>query len=58
MPLARRARHRRRALLKVQVEQDEYWDPESSTLVQLTDFVKALATGERYEGGEHEKLEM
>jgi general stress protein 26 len=46
------------ALLKVQVEQAEYWDPESSTLVQITGFVKALATGERYEGGENEKLQM
>jgi general stress protein 26 len=46
------------ALLKVDVEQAEYWDPESSTLVQITGFVKALATGERYDGGENEKLQM
>jgi len=28
------------------------------TLVQITGFVKALATGERYDGGENEKPQM
>jgi hypothetical protein len=46
------------ALLKVDVEQAEYGNPESSTLVQITGFVKALATGERCDGGENEKLQM
>ena len=46
------------ALLKVDVEQAEYWDPGSSPLVQITGFVEALATGERYDGGENEKLQM
>lgn len=40
-------------LLKVTVEQAEYWDSSSSTLVQIAGFVKALVTGERADGGEH-----
>ena len=45
-------------LLKVNVEQAEYWDASSSTLVQLAGFVKALVTGERADGGEHGKINM
>ena len=33
-------------LLKVNVEQAEYWDSPSSTIVQVAGFVKALVTGE------------
>lgn len=43
-------------LLKVSVEQAEYWDSPSSTLVQLYGFVKALATGKAADGGENEKI--
>lgn len=46
------------ALLRVEVKQAEYWDPSSSTLVQITGFVKALATGERYEPDAHEKMDV
>ena len=45
-------------LLKVLVEQAEYWDASSSTLVQIAGFVKALVTGERADGGEHGKVNL
>src|SRR5690606_11742708 len=34
-------------LLKVSVEQAEYWDSPSSTIVNIAGFVKAVATGKR-----------
>ena len=43
-------------LLRVKVEQAEYWDSPSSTLVQLFGFVKAVATGEEIDPGENKKL--
>ena len=46
------------ALLRVQVDSAEYWDGPSSTIVQLAGFVKALATGEPFKGGEHEKISL
>jgi general stress protein 26 len=45
-------------LLKVDVEQAEYWDSPSSTLVQVVGFVKALVTGQRADGGENEKINL
>ena len=45
-------------LLKVKVEQAEYWDSPSSTLVQLYGMVKAVATGQQVDGGENEKLNL
>ena len=42
-------------LLKVEVEEAEYWESTSSTLVQIAGFVKAMATGERAHPGTHEK---
>jgi general stress protein 26 len=45
-------------LLKVNVEQAEYWDSPSSTLVQIGGFVKALVTGQRADGGENEKINL
>jgi general stress protein 26 len=45
-------------LLKVAVEQAEYWDSPSSTIVQIAGFVKAMVTGERADGGEHEKINL
>lgn len=45
-------------LLRVQVSKAEYWDSPSSTVVQLVGFVKAVATGKRYEPGDHEKLSL
>jgi general stress protein 26 len=48
------------ALLKVSVEKAEYWDSPSGKMVQAIGFVKALATGRRYEAseGEHGKVEL
>lgn len=45
-------------LLKVSVEQAEYWDSPSSTIVQIAGFLKAIATGERADGGENEKINL
>ena len=45
-------------LLKVSVEQAEYWDSSSSTVVQIVGFVKALVTGERADGGEHGRVNL
>lgn len=45
-------------LLKVDVEQAEYWDTPSGKIVQLFGFVKALATGQEFEPGENEKLKL
>jgi general stress protein 26 len=46
------------AMLKVTVERAEYWDAPSSTMVQIAGFVKAMLTGERYEPGEHGKVDL
>lgn len=43
-------------LLRVDVEQAEYWDPESSRMQMLAGFVKAVTTGRRMTGGDHEKV--
>lgn len=43
-------------LLKVDVEQAEYWDSPSSTIVQIYGFVKAVVTGTPARGGENEKI--
>ncbi len=45
-------------LLRVDVEQAEYWDSPSSTLVQVVGFVKAMVTGQRADGGENEKINL
>jgi general stress protein 26 len=44
------------ALLKVNVEKAEYWDPPSSTMVQLYGVVKATLTGKAPQAGAHAKL--
>ena len=44
------------ALIRVDVDQAEYWDAPSSKMVQLAGFVKALVTGQEAKGGENEKL--
>lgn len=46
------------ALLRVRVEQAEYWDSPSSKMMHILGFVKALATGQSYEPGENEKLDL
>lgn len=45
-------------LMKVTVEEAEYWDSPNSTIVQIVGFVKALATGERAKGGDHGKISL
>lgn len=45
-------------LLKVAVEQAEYWDAPSSTIAQTIGFLKALATGEKADVGENEKINL
>ena len=45
-------------LLKVSVEQAEYWEGTSSTLVQLFGMVKAIATGQEADYGENEKIKL
>ena len=46
------------ALLRINVEQAEYWDSPSGTLVTLAGFVKAAVTGTQIKGGENEKVEF
>ncbi|MEZ4732374.1 MAG: pyridoxamine 5'-phosphate oxidase family protein [Caldilineaceae bacterium] len=46
------------ALLKVHVEKAEYWDSPNGVVVQLVGFAKALVTGQRYQGGENEKISL
>ncbi len=45
-------------LLKVSVEQAEYWDAPSSKLVEIFGFVKSLATGQQASYGENEKIDL
>jgi len=46
------------ALLKVDVEQAEYWDSASSKMVQLVGLLKAVATGESFQPGDDVKLDL
>lgn len=46
------------ALLKVSVEEAEYWDSPSSTLVQIAGFIKAMVTGTSADGGENKKINL
>ena len=46
------------ALIRVDVESAEYWDPPSRAIVQLIGFAKAILTGERWEPGGHGKIEV
>jgi general stress protein 26 len=45
-------------LLKVSATQGEYWDSPSSKMVQLVGFLKATATGKRYEPGDHAEVKL
>ena len=45
-------------LLKVSVEESEYWDSPNSKIVQIAGFVKALVTGQAANGGENEKISL
>jgi len=44
------------ALLKISVDNAEYWESSSSTLVQIAGFVKAVVTGKEMDGGDHAKI--
>ncbi|WP_345225538.1 pyridoxamine 5'-phosphate oxidase family protein [Hymenobacter koreensis] len=46
------------ALLRVDIDRGEYWDQPSNVLVHAFGYVKAVATGERYQptGDEHAKV--
>jgi len=46
------------ALIKVRVEHAAYWDAPSGAMVQLAGFVKALATGQQFQPGEHGKINL
>lgn len=46
------------SLLKVTVEQAEYWEATSGVLVQLYGFAKALVTGEEADWGRNEKIDL
>lgn len=45
-------------LLKVNIEEAEYWDSPNSKLVQLAGFVKAIVTGKAAEGGEYGRVSL
>ncbi len=46
------------ALLKITVEEAEYWDSPNSKLVQIAGFVKALVTGQEADGGDYGKIKL
>jgi general stress protein 26 len=46
------------ALIRVAVEQAEYWDAPNSKLVQLGGFLKAVVTGKQARGGQNEKVTL
>ncbi|MDX1962041.1 MAG: pyridoxamine 5'-phosphate oxidase family protein [Pirellulales bacterium] len=46
------------ALIKVAVNQAEYWETAPGPVVSLMGFVKAWTTGEAYQPGENEKVEV
>ncbi len=45
-------------LLRITVNEAEYWDSPSSTMVHIAGFVKALLTGEQFQPGDHGKLNL
>ena len=45
-------------LLKIPVEEAEYWDAPSSKIVQLFMMVKAIATGQEADYGENKKINL
>jgi len=44
------------ALLRVDVEQAEYWDAPSSTIIKLVGLARAIVTGKEYHPEENRKL--
>ncbi len=45
-------------LLRVRAHSAEYWDNPSGRVATLLSFAKAKVTGQRYEGGENERVEL
>jgi general stress protein 26 len=45
-------------LLKVNGESAEYWDTPGGRVSSVLSFVKAKATGKRYDGGENEQVDL
>lgn len=45
-------------LLRVDVDQAEYWDAPSSTMTRIIGFTKAVLSGHRYVPGDHDKLNL
>jgi len=45
-------------LLKVDTEEAEYWDSNSSKMVVAFQMLKAAITGKRYDQGDHGKIEL
>ena len=46
------------ALLRISIEQAEYWDSPSNRMVQLAGIARAIVTGGAYDTGENEKLDL
>jgi general stress protein 26 len=44
------------ALIKVHINEVEFWDSSSSRMVRMAGWVKALVTGDRSAMGEHDKI--
>jgi general stress protein 26 len=44
-------------LLRVDVEQAEYWDERTSTMVHIGDFLRSVVTGQRPSHAGHEKID-
>ncbi|GGL97219.1 pyridoxamine 5'-phosphate oxidase family protein [Nakamurella endophytica] len=45
-------------LIKVSGETAEYWDTPGGRVASVLSFVKSKVTGQRYDGGENEKVEL
>lgn len=45
-------------LLRVRAESAEYWDTPGGRLASLLSFAKARITGQRYDGGENERVDL
>ncbi len=45
-------------VLRIDVEQAEYWDSPSSAVANIAGFIKAVATGKQAKGGEHEQVNL
>jgi hypothetical protein len=46
------------ALLKVSVELVEYWDPQTSAMVQFADLIKSIVTNKPFGNGVHEVIAL